>query len=57
MEFLYYNVIQVFIGTDGELQEKTVKRTTDRRVSEDFLEIAKQLKPESTFYVSVTLEN
>lgn len=54
--FTYYNITRVRI-VDGEIEEKIVKRTTNREEAEVSLETYTKMLPHDSFYMYTTLED
>lgn len=57
MDFLYYNVIQIFLDSNGQIREKVIKRTRNKTEAETFIDLAKELKPQDKVYMVETLED
>lgn len=55
---IYYNVVEVYLDSDGVIRERILKRTQDNGVAQKFMEIAFQLKqPKTHIYIVVTEED
>ena len=48
----YYDVMEVFLDENGNIQEKKIACKDSHQKATDFLELAKALKPDSKIYVS-----